>query len=114
MPRLNGKFVSQAAYDAAQAAQEDNTMSEYVEETADEAAEVFEEAEGSRKRGPRPLTVYKTAVNKRTAAEVKARKARNKLAKFDNGRDDLIQAVEDAEAEYELAQSEVDEAAEGL
>lgn len=112
MPRLNGKFVSKETYEAAIAAQEE-VVSENVE-TAEESAEVFEEATESRKRGPRPTTVYKRAVNDRTAAEVKLIKARNKLAKFDNGRDELIAAVEEAEAAYVAAEEAVTDAAESL
>lgn len=114
MPRLNGKFVKQEVYDAAMAAQEEAEVSSNEVETAEESAEVFEEATESRKRGPRPTTVYKRAVNERTAAEVKLIKARNKLAKFDNGRDDLIAAVEAAEAEFTAAEEAVEDAAEGL
>lgn len=115
MPRLNGKFVKQEVYDAAIAAQEEENMSEFdAAETAEEAAEAFEEATESRKRGPRPTTVYKRAVNDRTAAEVKLIKARNKLAKFDNGRDELIAAVEAAEVEFTAAEEAVEDAAEGL
>ena len=114
MPRLNGKFVSQETYDAAQkAAQEEQDMSENVE-TAEDAAEVFEEATSDRRRGPRPTTVYKRAVNDRTAAEVKLIKARNRLAKFDNGRDVLVAAVEEAEAAFTAAEEAVQDAAESL
>jgi hypothetical protein len=112
MPRLNGKFVKQEVYDAAMAAQEEENMSEY--ETAEDAAEVFEEATESRRRGPRPTTVYKRAVNDRTAAEVKLIKAKNRLSKFDTGRDELVAAVEAAEAEYAAAEEAVEAAAEGL
>lgn len=111
MPRLNGKFVNQETYDAAQSAQEE-TMSEI--ETAEESAEIFEEAEGSRKRGPRPTTVWKQAINARTAIEVKLIKARKKLDKFDNGRDDLLAAVDAAEVEYAAADDAVSNAAEEL
>jgi hypothetical protein len=112
MPRLNGKFVKQEVYDAAMAAQEVAVSEEF--ETAEESAEVFEEATADRKRGPRPTTVYKRAVNDRTAAEVKLIKARKRLEKFDTGRDELIAAVEAAEVAFVEAEEAVEAAAESL
>lgn len=117
--KLNGKFVSKAKYDEAVANGETivipNEESPAMSETEfDGTDETTEEPTTDKRRGPRATTLFKKAANKKTAAEVKLLKAKNKLSKFDHGRDELLDAVEDAEAEVEEAQAELQLAADAL
>lgn len=115
--KVNGKFVSKAVFEeheAAQAAQtrEETEVSENEENY--DGDDVTEDESTDKRRGPRATTLFKKAANKKTAAEVKLLKAKSKLSKFDNGRDELLAAVETAEVELEEAAEELETAADNL
>lgn len=114
MPRLNGKFVSKAVFEAAMATEE-NTVSEVTaNEVADEfEADVADEAPAvDRRTGQRPGTALKKARLALVNAEHKRDQAQLKLNAFDHGRDELQAAVDAAQLVVDAAVGAVsDEAA---
>jgi hypothetical protein len=111
MPRLNGKFVSKAVFEAAMAEQEESTMSEF-ENDVDVAADEVSAAD--KRKGQRPGTALKRARIALVKAQSKADDAQRKLNAFDHGRDELQAAVDAAQVLVNEAAENVDAEAAAL
>lgn len=111
MPRLNGKFVSQAAYDEAMTTMQEeiNTVDENNEfEIVVEAVSEVEKTD--RRKGERPTTAVTKAAKAYGSALGKATRLNQKYRDRVAGLDDLKTAADDASAEAAAAKEILDAA----
>lgn len=108
MPRLNGKFVSQAAYDEAMTQEETIVETNEIEIVVEAVSDV---EKTDRRKGERPTTAVTKAAKAYGSALGKAtrlnQKYRDRVAGLDELRDAALEASSEAAAAKEILDAAV-------
>lgn len=103
MPRLNGRFVSQAVFDAAMLDLETHDIPMKETPVTDTVDTTEETAATDKRFGLRPETVYKRALSAEVSAQVTYQKAVRRLTTYEDKGEVLRTAVESAQAALDAA-----------